>query len=145
LTDHCTVTLGVCKASEAGYLTQVYETKGIQADPSGKILCEGPVQEWISPEDRVSMNMWAAQPAFLEYLKTGFREFLTTIADDPTKKEYLLPTIVDQLIRSGRASVKVLETHDHWFGVTYKEDLAAVQKAFAERVAAGDYPAKLWS
>ncbi|MCD8371353.1 MAG: nucleotidyltransferase [Clostridiales bacterium] len=144
LSENGTVTRGICKVDDAGYLTQVYETKGIEADKTGRILCDGPVQEWIGPDDRVSMNMWAGQPAFLDYLQEGFSEFLSEKEGDPTKKEYLLPTIVDQLIRGGRAKVKVLETHDHWFGVTYKEDKEAVQEAFADLIAKGVYPADLW-
>ena len=74
----------------------------------------------------------------------GFREFLEDGSGDPLKKEYLLPTIVDRLIREGRARVKVLETQDKWFGITYKEDKPAVEEAFRQLVENGVYPENLW-
>ena len=63
---------------------------------------------------------------------------------DPCKKEYLVPIIIDGLLKSGRATVKVLETPDRWIGITYQEDTEAAQKGFADMIAAGEYPEKLW-
>ena len=57
--------------------------------------------------------------------------------------EYLLPTIVDGLLKEGRASVSVLKTDDKWFGVTYQEDKAAVREEFARLVKNGVYPSPL--
>ena len=114
------------------------ETTGIGRDADGRLVCDDPeVQKWFSEQERVSMNMWAGEPAFIEYLEEGFREFLADDSGDPLKKEYLLPTIVDQLIRKGEAKVKVLETQDKWFGITYKEDKPAVEAAFAKLIEDG--------
>ena len=69
LSDNGTVTRGVSVVDENGLLSQVHETTGIMMGEDGKIKCDLPdVQEWISPEDKVSMNMWAAYPEFLEFL-----------------------------------------------------------------------------
>ena len=145
LSDNGTVTRGVSVVDENGLLSQVHETTGIMMGEDGKIKCDLPdVQEWISPEDKVSMNMWAAYPGFLEFLAEDFKTFLSEVEEGDLKKEYLLPNIVDKLLKEGRANVKVLETQDRWFGVTYQEDKEAVQKAFAELIKEGVYPANLW-
>ena len=68
------------------------------------------------------MNMWGLTPDFMEILEKGFVEFLGGLTPDEIKKEYLLPELVDRLIKNGSAKVDVLETKDTWFGVTYQED-----------------------
>lgn len=146
LSDNGSVTRGVCVADESDMLTKVYETTGIRANEEGKILCDNEeVQSWVKPTDKVSMNMWAAYPNYLDYLEEGFKEFLSDIDDNPLKKEYLLPNIVDKLIKEDKATVKVLKTNDHWFGVTYQEDKESVQAAFKKLIADGVYPEKLWN
>ena len=146
LSDNGAVTRGVSVVDEKGLLSQVHETTGIMMGEDGKIKCDLPdVHEWISPEDKVSMNMWAAYPEFLEFLAEDFKTFLSEVEEGDLKKEYLLPNIVDKLLKEGRANVKVLETQDHWFGVTYKEDKESVQKAFEGLIKDGVYPADLWA
>ena len=145
LSDNGAVTRGVSVVDEKGLLSQVHETTGIMMGEDGKIKCDLPdVQEWISPEDKVSMNMWAGYPDFLDYLEKDFSTFLSNISDNPMKKEYLLPNIVAELLREDRINVKVLETHDKWFGVTYAEDKEYVQNAFKQLIEDGVYPEKLW-
>ena len=90
------------------------------------------------------MNMWAGYPCFIDYLENSFKEFLLDDSEDELTKEYLLPIIVDQLIKTNRASVKVLETTDKWFGVTYPEDKQIVQDSINELIEQGTYPEKLW-
>lgn len=143
LSANGTVTRGVCQADENGYLKHIVETKGIQ-EVNGKIVCENEdVQEWICAENHVSMNMWAGYPNFFDYLDEQFANFLGN-DEDPLKKEYLLPEIVGELLNAGRMSVKILDTQDRWFGVTYKEDKEYVQNAFKELIEKGVYPEKLW-
>ena len=145
LSDNGTVTRGVSVVDENGLLSQVHETTGIEMGEDGKIKCDDPkVQEWISPEDKVSMNMWAGYPEFIDYLAEDFKDFLANVKEGDLKSEYLLPNIVDKLLKEKRANVKVLETQDRWFGVTYKEDKEIVQKAFAELIQNGIYAEKLW-
>lgn len=81
---------------------------------------------------------------FLDELESGFRTFLSEQKEGDIKSEYLLPTIVDQLIKSGRANVSVLETTDKWFGVTYKEDKPVVVESIKKLIAEGKYPEKLY-
>ena len=146
LSNNGAVTRGICVADQNDMLTKVIETTGILADSDGKIICDDEaVQKWIHPEVKVSMNMWAAYPQFFNYLEEGFEKFLQNIQDNPCKKEYLLPNIVDELIQSKKTNVKVLETHDRWFGITYQEDKAAVELAFQKLITDGIYPKNLWN
>ena len=80
----------------------------------------------------------------LEAQAEDFKDFLANVKEGDLKSEYLLPNIVDKLLKEKRANVKVLETQDRWFGVTYKEDKEIVQKAFAELIQNGIYAEKLW-
>ena len=145
LSDNGTVTRGVSVVDENGLLSQVHETTGIEMGEDGQIKCDSEeVQEWISPEDKVSMNMWAGYPEFLDFLAEDFKDFLTNVEEGDLKSEYLLPNIVDKLLKEERANVKVLETQDRWFGVTYKEDKEIVQEAFRELIADGVYAEMLW-
>ena len=145
LSDNGTVTRGVSVVDENGLLSQVHETTGIEMGEDGQIKCDSKeVQEWISPEDKVSMNMWAGYPEFLDFLAEDFKDFLVNVEEGDLKSEYLLPNIVDKLLKEERANVKVLETQDRWFGVTYKEDKETVQDAFRELIADGVYAETLW-
>ena len=145
LSDNGTVTRGVSVVDEDGLLSQVHETTGIEMGEDGQIKCDSEeVQEWISPEDKVSMNMWAGYPEFLDFLAEDFKDFLVNVEEGDLKSEYLLPNIVDKLLKEERANVKVLETQDRWFGVTYKEDKETVQEAFRGLIADGVYAEKLW-
>ena len=88
--------------------------------------------------------MWAGYPKFLDFLAEDFKDFLANVEEGDLKSEYLLPNIVDKLLKEERANVKVLETQDRWFGVTYKEDKETVQDAFRELIADGVYAEMLW-
>ena len=88
--------------------------------------------------------MWAGYPEFLEFLAEDFKDFLANVEEGDLKSEYLLPNIVDKLLKEERANVKVLETQDRWFGVTYKEDKESVVSALQSMKDKGEYPDKLW-
>ena len=90
------------------------------------------------------MNMWAAYPEFFPVLEQGFVDFLSKLDKEDTKKEYLLPIIVDGLLKADKATVKVMNTPDRWIGVTYKEDIELAQQGFKDMIAKGVYKEKLW-
>ena len=145
LSENGAVTRGVCQVSEDGYLTGVRETYDIRKNGHVVEAKDGkgnPVS--VKPDQHVSMNMWGLPPKFLEELERGFPEFLGGIEEGDLKAEYLLPNIVDQLIQSGRGRVKVLETRDKWFGVTYKEDKEAVVASIRKLIADGVYKENLY-
>lgn len=98
----------------------------------------------VEAGQHVSMNMFGLPMGFLKELEKGFPEFLGNVKEGDVKAEYLLPAMIDQCIRTGKARVRVLETRDKWFGVTYKEDKPAVVASIRRLVDEGVYPEKLF-
>lgn len=142
LSDNGGVTRGICKMDADSNLTQVVETKNIRRTAAG---AEADGVE-LDLESLVSMNMWGLTPAFLQVLEQGFAEFFEKeVPANPLKAEYLIPTFIGELLCQGRIAVKVLKTNDTWYGMTYKEDVPAVKESFAQMLAAGLYPADLFS
>ena len=93
----------------------------------------------------VSMNFWGFNPSLLDRAEERFPGFLDwALAENPMKGEYLLPTLVGQLIGEGKATVRALSSGDKWYGVTYQEDKPAVSAAIARMTAEGRYPDNLW-
>ena len=123
LSDNGSVTRGVCETNADGYLTAVHETSNIVKVPDGAAIDEDGTLIPVDAESYVSMNMWGLTPEFMKCLEDCFVEFFEkTSADKLLKAEYLLPIYIDELLQNGKVSVKVLDSHDKWFGVTYKED-----------------------
>ena len=92
------------------------------------------------------MNMWGLTPAFLETLEEGFKVFFKKeVPENPMKAEYLIPIFIGQLLDQGKMSVKVLKSNDTWYGMTYKEDVAAVKESFSEMLKDGLYREDLYS
>jgi len=98
----------------------------------------------LAPETIVSMNFWGFTPAFFGQARSEFEAFLKS-CPDPLKSEIYIPLVVNNLIRGGRAEVRVLESTDAWFGVTYREDKPRVMAEIRALVEAGVYPNKLWA
>ena len=144
LSENGGVTRGICQMDENGYLTGVKETKHVVKTETGAAVetTEGLIP--VDSEGLVSMNMWGLTPEFIDVLEKGFPEFLKNIPEGDIKAEYLLPTIIDQLIQKKDASVAVLRSNDTWFGVTYKEDKEYVMEAFEKLIADGVYQKKLF-
>lgn len=144
LSDNGSVTRGVCHI-EDGALVGVTETHDIYKTEKGaETRSEDGQTTPLDVNCLVSMNMWGLTPAFMEILEKGFVEFLSEVKPGDIKKEYLLPEMIDRLIKAGRAKVDVLDTKDTWFGVTYQEDKASVTAAFDKLVKDGVYPADLY-
>ncbi len=146
LSENGTVTRGVCKANEAGLLEDIVETSGIERS-GDRARAQNAAGEDITLDlnSIVSMNMWGFKPGLFDALEKGFVEFLSSIGGNELKKEYLLPTVVGELIKSGQAEVIVKKTPDRWFGVTYKEDKEAVVNSIRALVEQGVYPPRLFS
>lgn len=145
LSENGGVTRGICTVDQDGYLQRVTETYEIQKQNGILTACNEEKQPVSVNEDmHVSMNMWGLPPKFLDMLESGFSEFLDQLGDDGMKSEYLLPKIIDRLLSERKASVKVLETNDKWFGVTYKEDKPAVAAAIRSLIEQGIYGKNLY-
>lgn len=140
LSDNGGVTRGICTVDSLNHVTQIVETKNIFKTPDGAAVKQ-PDGTLISiPLDtHVSMNMWGLTPDFIDLLEVGFRDFLSHIPEGNLTAEYLLPTIIDDLIKQDRAMVTLLDTHDKWFGVTYKEDKDAVVHSIQALIQQGLY------
>lgn len=147
LTENGYVSRGVCRADENGLLQEITERVHIEPRDGGAAYIEdGEKEVFIPAGTKVSMNMWAFGNDILDEMKRRFVDFLDTKAvENPLKAEYYLPSVPDALIREGKGSVRLLETRERWYGVTYHEDLAAVQAAMAKLRAEGVYPEKLWN
>ena len=141
LSDNGGVTRGICQVDAQGYLTDVVETRNICKTAQGAEV-DGVS---VDVKSHVSMNMWALKPEFMDTLEQGFRAFFRdAAAQEPLKAEYLLPIYIGQLLRQKQISVRVLETGEKWFGVTYREDKPAVAESFRQLIAAGVYPTPLF-
>ena len=145
LSENGGVTRGICDVDQNGYLKKVTETYDIYREPDRMhALTRDGEPTFVSANQHVSMNMFGLPVSFLDELERGFPEFLANVKEGDLKAEYLLSTIVDQCIRSNKAKVRLLETQDKWFGVTYKEDKPAVVAAIQKLIADGVYPEKLF-
>ena len=145
LSENGAVTRGICETNEEGYLTAVHETSNIVKTPEGAAVDNDGQFTSINAESYASMNMWGLTPEFMQTLEDGFKGFFANMGDkDILKAEYLLPIYIDELLQAGRVSVKVLDTNDKWFGVTYKEDKDYVVKSFAKLIEDGVYQKNLF-
>jgi hypothetical protein len=120
----------------------------IEQTQNGARYTEDDGKTWIDlpAGTLVSMNFWGFEPGLLDLAKRDFPAFLDgNLPKNPEKCEFLLPNYVGQMIGKGEADVKVLQSGERWFGVTYKEDKPGVVQAIAEKHKAGLYPTPLWS
>ena len=146
LTENGSVSRGVCSTDADEYLTDIEEKTKIIKTESGAAFTDNDVDyEDISGDTIVSMNMWGFSKSFLQELKSAFKSFMEKeVSGNPLKAECYLPFVVDDLIKSGKATVKVLTSSDKWFGVTYKEDKPFVVESIQGLKDKGVYPEKLW-
>ncbi|MDE6247245.1 MAG: nucleotidyltransferase [Muribaculaceae bacterium] len=144
LSENGGVSRGHCQVSPEGYLTGVNECHGIQYK-DGKLIQIVDDKEVAFPEGaNVSMNMWAFTPDYFDYSEKSFIDFLSKHGDE-LKSEFFIPTVVNEMIESGKASLLVKETPSKWFGVTYAADRPATVAQFRKLVDEGVYPEKLFN
>ncbi len=146
VTDYGHVARGVCQVGADGRLTGIVERTRIEKGPPPRFTeDEGRTWTQLPGDTMVSMNFWGFTPSLLDQARARFPDFLDrALAENPMKAEYLLPTLVGQLISEGAATVRALSSGDRWYGVTYREDKPAVSAAIAEMTARGLYPDRLW-
>ena len=145
LTDHGHVARGVCVVDSHGYLIEIHERTRIEKHGSGARYTEDG-EQWfeLPPGTTVSMNSWGFMPTLFGELDLRFRRFLGQDPETLATAELYLPNVVNELIREGRTTVKVLETKARWFGVTYRQDLPRVQTGVRDLISRGVYPENLW-
>ena len=146
VTDHGSVARGVCDVDENGFLTNIVERTKIEKYEGGiRFIENDEVAGELTEDTLVSMNLFGFTPSLLDSLAEGFPKFLAEeLPSNPAKKEYLLPTIVNDLLHAGKAQLKVLSSEDRWYGVTYAADKPMVVAALKEKTESGLYPDGLW-
>ena len=147
VTENGSVARGICETDGNGLLTTIAERTRIEMYDGGIHFTEDDGATWTDvPADTVvSMNMWGYTPGFLEELEARFPAFLeNALATNPAKAEFFLPLAVEQLLREEKATVKVLESPDRWYGVTYAADKPEVVAALKAMTEKGMYPDGLW-
>ena len=145
ISENGTVTRGICGRDSEGFLSKVVETYQIKRDTDGVIkdFASDPAGVPLSDDALVSMNFFGFTPWYFEAAGAKLADFLKHAPGDELKKEYVLPTLVDQLMKESGLKVEVLSTHAVWFGVTYQEDKPLVQEALRKLHESGAYPATL--
>lgn len=144
VTENGTVSRGVCSSVD-GFLTRVVEKTRIAKTPAGIVSVEDDGEYPLSPDTVVSMNFWGFPETVLDSFKESFVEYLEKkLPTNPLKAEFYLPTAAQDLIDKGVARVKLLSSHDAWYGVTYKEDRETVSAALKKMHDEGLYPEKLF-
>ena len=144
LSDCGTVNRGVCEADEKGNLTGIKECKKIKREEDGVVRYPENDEKIVLQENAVvSMNMWGFYPSYFEFFDREFSVFLSEQGSELTS-EYYIPDLIDSLIASDEAEIKVLSSDSSWFGVTYKEDKPHVVAKLEEMIENGLYPKKLW-
>ena len=143
LSENGSVSRGVCQTDAQGKLTDVVERTNIVRKDGQIVYIEDGVEHPLEENSPVSMNMWGFTPEYFDYSEEAFRAFLAQNGQE-LKKEYYIPTVVNDLIQSGKATCEVLDTPSKWFGVTYADDRQMVVDKIQALVDAGVYPSPLF-
>lgn len=145
LSEMGAVSRGVCSADTEGNLTSVVERTHIEK-LDGVISYKDEAGNLVALGDKtiVSMNMWGFTPDYFEHSDAMFSDFLANNMEN-IKSEFFIPLVVNNLISTGTAKLRVLDTDAQWFGVTYQGDRPAVIEKLNNLIAKGEYPNNLWA
>lgn len=143
LSEFGSVSRGICRIDNQFTLESIVECKEIIKTEGGIINREDGKHSELMADDVVSMNMWGFNPSIFRYAKELFLHFLRKDAAS-LKGEFLIPDIVDYLIKEQIASVRVLSTDASWFGITYRDDLERARMSIRKKIESGIYPESLW-
>ena len=145
LTEHGTVSRGVCRVGADSYLIRIDERKHVRRSGDGAAFSEdGETWREIPADATASMNMWGFHPSFFDQLESRFSKFLADRTSDIESAEFPIPTVIGEMIVDEAVRVLVLPNDARWFGITYREDVAKVRSQVAHLVAEGEYPPALW-
>ena len=145
LSDHGTVARGICAVEANGLLVSVVErTKIGRAGHAARFDPGDGVWQDLTGDELASMNMWGFTPSVFPRIDEEFPRFLAGGGATHPKAEFFIPTVVDTLIRARKATCRVLETPEQWFGVTYPADKPHVVSRIQDLVKRGEYPERLW-
>jgi len=144
LSNYGSVARGVCECDERMYLKTIVEHKQVEKAQNGvRYVDDNGTEHSLSGDETVSMNLWGFQTSIFEHLKREFKDFLHNHGDE-LKSEIYIPTVVDGLVQNKLVRVKVLQTDESWFGVTYRQDKASATECVRKLIEQGVYPEKLY-
>lgn len=143
LSEHGSVSRGVCATDANRCLTDVVERTNIERKNGQIVFTEDGKDFPLDEHTPVSMNMWGFTPEYFDYSEQAFREFVQQYGQE-LKKEFYIPTLVNDLIKAGKATCEVLDTPAKWFGVTYADDRQMVVDKIQALVNEGVYPSPLF-
>ena len=145
LTENGHVARGVCSAENGLLKTVVERTKIQRNDGQAQFFEEG--EGWTDIDDNsiVSMNCWGFTPEIFQEIETLMQSFFAENKDGLEKKEFFLPTVVQELIDTNACDVRVMDTTAKWYGVTYHEDKAKIVEFMKRMTEDGVYPENLWN
>lgn len=146
LTEHGHVARGICE-TEDGYLKVINERVHIEKREYGAAYTEDEGATWLDVDINsiASMNMWGFSAGIVPVLEKKFSVFLDhNLKENPLKGEFFLPSVIGEMLPEKDVSVKVLESTDRWYGVTYQQDKQIVMDAIKAMKREGKYPENLW-
>ena len=143
LSEHGTVSRGVCEVDKDGYLVSIAERTKIYREAKKIVYEEADVKHEVRSDAKVSMNFWCFHQSVFPLIQNWFIEFIKNNTNNP-KAEFFIPIIGDLFVKSGNGKIKVIPTGAQWFGVTYKEDAPIVKESLMKLIEMGEYPEKLW-
>ncbi len=144
LSENGTVKRGLCKSRD-GYLSKLVES--VVGYENNKLIAKrliDDVKVEVLEDDLVSMNFFGFTPKIFEELEKEIGSFLEVNKDNINNCEYLLPEVVENMIKDNKCNVKVIKTKSKWYGVTYKEDKEFLEKSINKLIDNGEYPKSLW-
>jgi NDP-sugar pyrophosphorylase family protein len=145
LSEYGSVSRGICKVDDDGYLQSVEEHTKIERDDSGKVLSHTNEGTMELPEDSlVSMNFWGFDPSIFDIIQNDFVVFLKKHSQE-LKSEVYTPKVVDNVIKRGQGKVKMLTSDAKWFGITYADDKPKTMENLRKLTEDNEYPSNLWS
>lgn len=146
LSDNGSVTRGVSVANKDNKLVKILETHEIKLEEDGKLSSKEDLEESLLHLDAlVSMNMWATYPEFIDLCQEYFEKYLEKNKNNLEKAEYVLPEMIEELLKDDKAEITIMPTSDKWIGITYKKDLEPAQEEFRKMFENKIYPANIWS
>ena len=144
LSEYGPVSRGVCQCDGQMFLRRVVERKKVEKTATGvRYFDDDGSEHLLTGDEIVSMNLWGFQPSIFHHFQSHFRRFLEEQGNDESS-ELFIPTVVDEIVEKGKATVKVLRTDDAWFGVTFRRDAATAARCIRQLIDQGIYPENLW-
>ena len=144
LSEHGTVSRGVCEVDENNLLTVINERIKIYKKEDDVVFEDGSNLTVLKDDTNVSMNFWCFHPSVFNITEKLFAEYPKNNMDN-IKAEFFIPYIADFILKKPNSKILVIPTSSQWFGVTYKEDAAGVKESLYKLIEAGEYPDRLWA